>query len=138
MTSMTPPSKRQRTSPPTADRDTPGTLVVFSDPPVTVDIGHANTTQVKLGGRLWEVQVDEEDRYVLRLSVTTVSDDSKEALRARLAARSHEALQRENEAQALGEDIERLMQRAREVCYVLVNILQALCVCMSTCVCVSL
>ena len=105
--------KRKRTCLQAADCDTPGTLVVFSDPPVTIDIGRAGTS-VELGGRLWEVEVDEEES-TLRLSVTTMSDDSKDALSEVLAARSHEAVQREKEAEALGADLERLMERARQV-----------------------
>jgi hypothetical protein len=113
MTTTTRPPKRQRTCLQAADCDAPGTLVVFSDPPVTIDIGRAGTS-VELGGRLWEVEVDDEES-TLRLSVTTMSDDSKDALSEVLAARSHEALQRENEAEALGADLERLMEHARQV-----------------------
>jgi hypothetical protein len=91
-----------------------GTLVVFSDPPVTVEVGRGGTS-VELGGRVWEVEVDGEDDSRLRLSVTTMSDDGKDALVEVLAARSHEALQREEEAKALGADLERLMERARQV-----------------------
>jgi hypothetical protein len=89
--------------------------VVFSDPPLTIDIGRGGTTVVELGGRLWEAQVEGGDKAALRLSATTMSDDSKEALKGVLAARLQEALQREEEARALGADIERLMERAREV-----------------------
>jgi hypothetical protein len=71
---------------------------------------------VELGGRLWAIEVDDEDETTLHLSVTVKSDDSKDALREVLAARSHEALERENEALALVADIDRLMERAREVC----------------------
>jgi hypothetical protein len=70
---------------------------------------------VELGGRVWEAQVEGGDKAALRLSATTVSDDSKEALKGVLAARLHEALQREEEARALAADIERLMERARKV-----------------------
>jgi hypothetical protein len=111
-------SKRRRRSVQAADRDTAGTLVVFSNPAMTFDIGRARRTHVELGGRLWEVEVDDEDKSTLRLSVRTASDDSKEALREVLASRCHEALEREKEAEAMGGDIERLMGRAREVCRV--------------------
>jgi hypothetical protein len=117
---MTRSTKRCRRSSQAADRDTPGTLVVFSDPPRTIDIGRTGTTHVELGGRSWAVEVDDDDSAALRLSVIVKSDDSKDALREVLATRSHEALQRENEALALGADIERLMERAREVFSVVV------------------
>jgi hypothetical protein len=119
MATMTRRTKRRRRSRQDAGRNTPGTLVVFSDPPVTIDIGSSSPAQVELGGRLWEVGVDEEDNSSLLLSVRTVSDDSKEALKEVLAAWSHEVLQWEKETQALGVDIERLMERIREVCVVL-------------------
>lgn len=112
MATTTRPLKRQRTCLQAGDCDAPGTLVVFSDPPVTI-IGRAGTS-IELCGRLWDVEVDDEES-TLRLSVTTMSDDSKDALSEVLAARSHEALQREKEAEALGADLERLMERARQV-----------------------
>ena len=115
MATMTRPPKRQRTSTPVTVWGTPGTLVVFSDPPATFEIGRAGTS-VELGGRLWEAEVVGDDESALRLSATTMSDDSKVALTEVLAARSHEALQREEEAEALGADLELLMERAREVC----------------------
>jgi hypothetical protein len=116
MASTTQSTKRRRKSPQAAHYGTPGTLVVFSDPPVTIDIGRASVTRVELGGRSWEAKVDDEDKSTLRLSVTTVSDDSQAALKEVLAGRSHEAVQREQEAEALGADIEGLMEVAREVC----------------------
>jgi hypothetical protein len=67
------------------------------------------------------VAVDEEDNSTLVLSVITVSDDSKDALREVLAVRSHEVLQREKEAEALGVDIEHLMGRVRKVWFVVVD-----------------
>ena len=116
--SITRPSKRKRTSTQFADWDTSGTLVVFCEPPVTIAVGGGGPS-VELDGRLWEVEVDGDDRSTLVLRATTTSDDSKDALAEVLAARSHEALQREEEAQALGADLERLMARARQVCVVL-------------------
>jgi hypothetical protein len=95
--------------------ESPGTLVVLSNPPATFDIGRGST-RVCLGGRSWEAEVDDADSCSLRLSITTCSDDSKEALAGVLAARSHEALQREIEAKALGAEIDRMMEHAREVC----------------------
>jgi hypothetical protein len=126
MATTTRPPKRRRRSRQDAGRNTPGTLVVFSDPPVTIDIGSGSPAQVELGGRLWEVGVDEDDHSSLLLSVSTASDDSKDALKEVLAAQSHEVLHREKEMQALGVDIERLMERIREVCVVDMG-----CVCMS-------
>jgi hypothetical protein len=64
---------------------------------------------------MWEVAVDGDDESSLRLIASTKSDDSKVALAEVLAARSHEALQREAEAEALGADLELLMERARKV-----------------------
>jgi hypothetical protein len=115
MATMTRSTKRRRRSRQDAGHNTPGTLVVFSDPPVTIDIARGSPAHVELGGRLWKAAVDEEDDSTLVLSVTTVSDDSKDALREVLAVRSHEVLQREKEAEALGVDIERLMGRVRKV-----------------------
>jgi hypothetical protein len=90
--------------------------MVFSDPPMAFDIGRVGTS-VELGGRLWEVEVEvgDDDESTLRLVASSTSDDSKVALAGVLAARSHEALQREEEAEALGADLELLMERAREV-----------------------
>jgi hypothetical protein len=81
---------------------------------VTFDIGRGSTS-VELGGRLWVAKVDVEHNSALRLSVTVMSDDSKDALKEMLACRSHEALERENEARALGADIDRLMEHSRKV-----------------------
>ena len=129
MATVTRLNKRRRRSRQDAGRGTPGTLVVFSNPPLTFDISSGSPTHVELGGRLWSVGVDEEDNSTLLLSVSTVSDDSKEALKEVLAVRSHEVLHREKEAQALGVDIARLEDRVREVCLVvdLVRVVEGIC-----------
>jgi hypothetical protein len=89
---------------------------VLSNPPVTFAIGRGSNPVVGLGGRSWQAEVDDGEHPSLRLSITTCSDDSQEALAQLLAARSHEALQREMEAKALGAEIERMMEHSREVC----------------------
>jgi hypothetical protein len=139
MATTTPPTKRRRQSSQAGDRGTPGTLVVFSDPPRTIIISRA-ATHIELGGRSWAVH-DDEDKSTLCLGVTTISDDSEGALREVLAVRSHEALQRKNDAWALNADIERLMERARKVCSVVVfgwvlTLTLELVVCVCVCVCV--
>ena len=108
--------RRRRCSAPLAGSShSPGTLIVLSNPPVTFAIGRGSNT-VGLGGRSWQAEVDDGEHPSLRLSVTSCSDDSQEALAQLLAARSHEALQREMEAKALGAEIERMMEHSREVC----------------------
>ena len=71
MATTTRPLKRQRSFLQAGDCDAPGTLVVFSDPPVTIDIGRAGTS-IELCGRLWDVEVDDEE------SVYDVSNQVKQ------------------------------------------------------------
>jgi hypothetical protein len=81
---------------------------------MTFDIGRVGA-RVELGGQMWEVEVVGDDESSLCLIASSTSDDSKVALAEVLAARSYEALQREAEAEALGADLELLMERAHEV-----------------------
>jgi hypothetical protein len=115
MAAITQRTKRRRASLQAADQHSPGTWSRSLNHPSRLALDVAACTSVELGGRLWMAEVDVEDNSALRLSITTMSDDSKGALKGVLAAHSHEALDREKEAWALGADIERLMEHSRKV-----------------------